>query len=130
MQRRYRYDPSLGRRPRVSLNGEEVQVMRQMLADGLMGWWVPEARVRHYIPRHRQSLRYLRQNFRGHGEIRGRRLPISDGPRWFGRPRWLWRRALMAEARDRRIRVTSGPDVWLTALRETARAWGELRGAP
>ena len=130
VQRRYLYDPSLGRRPGASLGGEEVQVMQQMIADGLIGWWVPEARVRHWIPRHRQSLRHLRHFFRGHGEIRGRRLQTSDGPRWFGRPRWLWRKALMAEARYWRIRATSGPEVWLTALKETARAWGELRGAP
>ena len=130
VQRRYSFDPSLGVRPGISLRGEEVQVMRQMLADGLMGWWVPEARVRHYIPRHRQSLRYLRQVFHGYGKLRGRRLPTSDGPRWFGRPRWLWRRALVAEARYWRRRVTSGPDAWLTALKETATAWGELEGAP
>jgi glycosyltransferase involved in cell wall biosynthesis len=130
VQRRYLYDPSLGRRPGVSLGGEEVQVMQQMIADGLIGWWVPEARVQHWIPRHRQSLRHLRQFFAGYGEIRGRRLPASDGPRLFGRPRWLWRRALMAEARFWRIRATSAPEVWLTERKETAKAWGELRGAP
>jgi glycosyltransferase involved in cell wall biosynthesis len=129
VQRRYPYDPSLGRRPGVSLSGDETQVMRQMLADGLTGWWVPEARVRHYIPRHRQSLRYLRQIFGGQGEVLGRHLSTSDAPRLFGRPRWLWRKAVTAEARFWRIRATSGPEVWLTELIETARAWGELRGA-
>ncbi len=43
VQRRYPYDPSLGRRPDASVSGEETQVMRQMLADGLTGWWVPDA---------------------------------------------------------------------------------------
>jgi glycosyltransferase involved in cell wall biosynthesis len=129
VQRRYPFDPSLGRRPGVSLSGEEAQVMRQMLADGLTGWWVPEARVRHYIPRHRQSLRYLRRIFGGQGEVLGRGLSTSDAPRLFGRPRWLWRRAVTAEARFWRIRATAGPEVWLTELIETARAWGELRGA-
>jgi glucosyl-dolichyl phosphate glucuronosyltransferase len=130
VQRRYLYDPSLGRGPGISLSGEEAAVMRQMLADGLTGWWVPDARVRHCIPRHRQSLGYLRQIFAGQGEVRGRRLPPSDAPRLFGRPRWLWRRALMAEARFWRLRATSGPEVWVGQLIETAKAWGELRGAP
>ena len=129
VQRRYSYDPSLGLRPGANVRGEEVKVMRQMLADGLTGWWVPEARVRHYIPRDRQTLRHLRQFFGGQGEQRGRDLPSLDAPQWFGRPRWLWRRALTAEARFWRIRVTSGPEAWLTELKETAKVWGELRGS-
>ena len=33
----------------------------------------------------------------------------------------------MAEARFWRVRATSGPEVWLPALIETARAWRDLR---
>jgi len=130
VQRRYPYDPSLGRRPGASVSGEETQVMRQMLADGLTGWWVPDARVRHFIPRHRQTLRYLRQIFGRQHERRAGALPTSNAPRLFGRPRWLWRRALAAEVQFWCVRATSGPEVWLPALIMTARAWRDLRDTP
>lgn len=80
-QRRHRYDPRLGVRAQVRRNGEESVVMAAILRTG-SGWWVPRARVEHFIPQERQTLEYLERYYEGHGRslvlarppARGRRL--------------------------------------------------------
>jgi hypothetical protein len=130
VQREYRYDPSLGVRPGSEVRGEEVQILRQMLAAGHTGWWVPDARVQHFVPHQRQSVAYLRRFFVGQGEVQSRGFGRADVPRLFGRPRWLWKQALAAEIRYRWSRATAPPDVWLDRLIEASTAWGHLKAAP
>jgi glucosyl-dolichyl phosphate glucuronosyltransferase len=130
VQRQYLYDPTLGRRPGSNVGGEETLVMRQMLSAGYTGWWVPDAKVQHFVPRQRQSLAYLRKFFVGQGEVQSREFGTADVPRFFGRPRWLLKRALSAETRYWWSRMTAPPDVWLRHLSEAATAWGHLKAAP
>ena len=126
VQRGYPYDPDLGRRPGSNIGGEETQVMRQMLAAGCTGWWVPDAKVQHFIPRHRQSVRYVRQVVAGVGQVRWREW---TPPQLIDAPRLLLRKALAAEARYRWSRLMDPPDVWLARLTEAAKAWGHLKAA-
>ena len=130
VQRSFLYDPSLGLRPGSEVRGEETQNLRRLLEAGFTGWWVPEARVQHFVPRQRQSLAYLRKFFIGQGEVQSRGFGSVDVPRFFGRPRWLLKRALAAETRYRWSRITAPPDVWLRNLIEAATAWGHLKAAP
>ena len=126
-QARYVYDVSLGLRPNSSLRGEETTVIREMLAAGAEGRWVPEARVRHYIPKERQSTRFLRSFFSGLGEQGVIQMPEDGAPLIFGRPRWLWRRVLTAELKYRIHRVLSQPEVWIEDLQISSEAWGQMR---
>jgi len=67
-QRRVWYEPSLGVSPYQRRVGEEAEVIYRILeADGV-GWWVPEARIRHIIPAQRQTLRYVYDYFVASGE--------------------------------------------------------------
>ncbi|HVY60714.1 MAG TPA: glycosyltransferase, partial [Planctomycetota bacterium] len=70
-QRRFLYDPALGPRPNSALRGEETSLVRAMLEAGVRGWWVPTARVRHYIPAERLTIGYLRGFFFGQGQFWG-----------------------------------------------------------
>ena len=130
VQREYQYDTTLGPRPGSEVRGEETQVIREMLVAGLRGWWVPDARVQHFIPKHRQTVTYLRRFFVGQGEVQSRQFAGTSVPRMFGRPRWLIKQALTAEARYRWSRLTAPPDVWLDRLIEAATAWGHVKAAP
>lgn len=130
-QRRYRYDPELGlswARRHSELRGDETAVIHAMMADGARGWWVPGARVRHYIPRARQNTRYLRKFFAGYGEFCGRQAADDGAAKLFGRPRWYWRRAIGAELRYRVRRLVAAPEVWVDDLRLAGQYWGEIRG--
>jgi len=130
VQRQFLYNPILGRRPGSNLGGEATEVMRQMMAAGHTGWWVPRAKVRHFIPRDRQTVRYLRRIFSGLGEFSAQALDGTGVPRVLGRPRWLWRQAIVAEGRYRWSRAMSKSDVWIPRLIDAASAWGRLKAAP
>lgn len=125
-QSQFRYDPYLGRRPGSMLVGEETTVIREMLAAGAHGRWVPRARVWHYIPKERQTTRYLRAFFRAYGEGLKHQTPLSGKRRLFGRPLWLWRQAIEGETRYRLSRLFCKPEVWVEDLKLSAQSWGQL----
>jgi len=126
VQARYTYDASLGPRPGSPLRGEETTVVRRMLGDGLEGWWIPDARVRHFIPKSRQRVGFLRDFFFGQGLQDGLELPAEGYSEFFGRPRFQWRQALGSELRYRIGRPFRKPEVWIQDLAEAAQAWGQM----
>jgi glycosyltransferase involved in cell wall biosynthesis len=94
-QRQFAYDPALGRRREGGALGEETAVIRAILAAGGKGRWVPDASVEHWIPKERQTIRYLRSYFALHGRTFHRWE--DSGPTLWGRPLLLWRKILRAE---------------------------------
>ena len=128
VQTKYTYDTGLGPRPGSPLRGEETAIVRQMLEDGLEGWWIPDARVRHFIPKSRQRVRFVREFFFGQGLGDALDLPLGRGPHLFGRPRYLWRQAVESEAKYRLGRLFGRPEVWTRHLAEAAQAWGQMSG--
>jgi hypothetical protein len=100
-----------------------------MLEAGIEGWWVPAARVRHYIPRTRQTTRYLRSYYFGFGEeLTARGLLDKNLSTVFGVPRFAWRQAVTAELRYRLRRFLSDPAVWIDDLKMSALARGVISG--
>ena len=59
LQRRYLYNPELGRIGENLRSGEEFSVIMRMLAEGHRGRIIPTARVRHFIPSQRLTLDYV-----------------------------------------------------------------------
>jgi len=109
------------------LRGEETAIVRHMLDDGLEGWWIPDARVRHFIPKSRQRVSFLREFFFGQGLKEGLEVPLGrSGGHVFGVPRYLWRQALESEVRYRLGRPFETPEVWVRNLAEAAEAWGQI----
>ena len=126
----YRYDSAIGPRPGSSLRGEEVELIGRLFDDNLAGRWVPDAQVRHFIPKRRQTLRYIREYFIGQGEYYARLGAVPDVPMMCGRPRWLFRALLEGEATFRIGRLLFPPRVWIDGLIRSANAWGQLRAWP
>ncbi len=95
--RSHPFNPDLGPGSGDLIYGEETDLMESVLRAGKTGYWVPEAKVQHRIPRERMTLDYIDKYYRGYG----RYLAYSDrktgSPRLWGAPRWLWRR-LAADA--------------------------------
>lgn len=67
-QRRLGYDVSLGMAPGRNRTGEESEFIYRLLKRGGVGWWVPDAEVRHIIEPERQSRAFLLRYFREAGE--------------------------------------------------------------
>jgi glycosyltransferase involved in cell wall biosynthesis len=122
------YDTRLGPRPNSGIRGEEMIMARRLLASGDTGRWVPEARVRHFIPVKRQNLSYLREYFLGSGEVLGMMAEHDPGVRLaFGRPLWLWKEALLSETSYRVGRMFRSPDKWILAFKNANVARGRLK---
>lgn len=127
-QRRHGFDPELGHLGRRVMLGEETNMLHNVLSDGGTGWWVPAARVRHFIPRHRQTWQYLSTYWHAQGVWAGRQIPPDDTPKFLERPLWLWNRAFrqqlmyaIARLRYSRVELTG-------EFADTRRAWGALSG--
>lgn len=122
------YDTRLGPRPNSGIRGEEMMMARRLLSQGETGRWVPEARVRHFIPRKRQTLPYLREYFFGSGEVLGMVGEKGEGERLaLGRPLWLWKEALVSEVEYRLGRIFRGPEKWIGAFKSASVARGRLK---
>jgi glycosyltransferase involved in cell wall biosynthesis len=122
-QRRHAYDPRLGRRrdePRWRGDGRPERSSRRR-----RGWWVPGARVRHWIPAERLAEPYLRRIWFGQGCERA----LTRGGALRPRLRLL-ARALRAEARYRVSRRVGKPTQWLRHLERAQNRWGELSASP
>ena len=126
-QRQHLYDPTLGPQRNAGLRGEETDVICSILKAGSEGWWVPKARVKHYIPPERQTVRFLRSWYTGYGRIFAREIDVAETSKWFGRPRWLWRKALERELCYRFRRLCGRSAQWVEDLIQASTAWGMLR---
>jgi Glycosyl transferase family 2 len=129
MQLRHPYDPALGRAPGNMLGCEELKVLGSILREGGTGWWVPDARVRHFISRPRQNLRYLLRYWHGNGLSAARLHPAPGRFRMLGSPAWLWRDATMSTVLSLVGLVAHTPDRWLGHMRKASVSWGLLHGS-
>ena len=122
------YDTRLGPRPNSGIRGEEMMLVRRLLAMGETGRWVPQARVRHFIPKHRQTLPYLQEYFFGSGEVLGMVGKKADNERlMFGRPLWLWKEAVLSEVGYRLGRWFGQPREWMHSFKTANVARGRLK---
>ncbi|MEQ1757264.1 MAG: glycosyltransferase [Vicinamibacterales bacterium] len=124
-QRQFPYNPDLGRRHNAGALCEETNLVKAIFAAGGTGWWVPDARVEHWIPIQRQTLTYLRHYY----TLRGRSYPTvypRTTPMLWGRPRWMWRQAVQAEVSYRLARVSGHPHRWLKPFIKASVLWGVL----
>jgi glycosyltransferase involved in cell wall biosynthesis len=126
VQRRYLFDPRLGLRPESRIVGEESAVFEQMTRDGLEGRWVPGAKVQHFIPKARQTIKYLRSYYRGFGQFSALKVNQEGGGRLFGRPRWVWRKAIEGELLFWLKRYCLQPESWIDNLIQANTCWGIL----
>lgn len=126
-----RFDVRLGRKGQNLISGEETRLVRDLVADGLHGRWVPAARVEHLIPRSRQTLSYLRRYYRALGRTSNLHSTSDSVAQLFGRPRWAWRALVERQVLYWFSRLTgSPPETWVDRLRDVAFTQGVLLGYP
>ena len=109
------------------LGADETTVMRALMAQGRKGRWVPRARVRHFLPRERQTTAYLRRFYAGYGSTMAPSLYAEPVAMLLGRPRWVWREAVTCELRYQATRWLRPAAVWMPMLQRASTAWGVLR---
>lgn len=122
IQRRYPYDPGLGRRPGAFVRGEETALFRTLLEAGHGGRWVPEAGIRHLITKELQTTSHIRGYYRREAQLSARTNGGAAAPP----VRSLWR-AATAELRYAVLRAGGSSERWIRALVEAGYAWGHLQ---
>jgi glycosyltransferase involved in cell wall biosynthesis len=126
VQKRYRYDPELGRRGDLLLSCEETALMKQWLSEGYVGMWVPQSRVEHMITPDRCELDYVRRFF----------FDLAKSKRPQGRAAWpplrLFRgvcyacRAMKYQALSVFYPQATRPDRWMKYLARISYCWGRV----
>ena len=124
---RFPFDPRLGPRGATMLFGEEWELCKSMLTSGATGRWVPAARAQHMIPPERQTLRYVRAYYVGNGRSLASVYLAQGEAAFLGRPRWVWREALVHEVLFRIRRLYAPSEVWSENLKRAGVAWGMLQ---
>jgi glycosyltransferase involved in cell wall biosynthesis len=124
--RAHPYDPSLGVRPGSRICGEETTVIRAVLREGDTGWWLPGARVRHYLGADRQTLAYLRRWYTGYGAFQATQSDDSASVHLLGRPRWLWRQTALTSLRYGMRRMLRSPEFWIQDFIDASTTWGQF----
>lgn len=94
VQKQYSYNPELGLKAGKIIVGEETVMIQNILDSGNTGWWVPDAKVKHWLPSDRQTLIYLRRYYVGTGQTEAIKDCRKDDIRFLGYPRWLFRQLL------------------------------------
>ena len=127
--RKFRYDLSFGRRAGQLRVGEETDVIARVLLSGATGYWIPAARVEHWIDCEQQTLDYVVQFFTSLGETAAFRGvdDVAGTPFWFGVPRWAYRQLMVGWLGYRLHRLISPAPVWMAYLKAYAIARGAIR---
>ncbi len=126
VQKRYRYDPELGRCGELMLSGEETALMQQWLCDGHVGMWVPRSRVEHVITPDRLELDHIRRFFFSLAESKFPRGLAACAPIRLVRGGWYTYRALKFEALGRLHPQRTQPYRWMKCLTRTSYYWGRV----
>jgi glycosyltransferase involved in cell wall biosynthesis len=126
-QRAFRYDLKLGHAPGQRRRGEEMDVVERILGSGLPGYWVPQAQVEHCATPEQQTIGYFTGFFATVGEYEEFRGGSAESPRWFGAPRWMWRRLVELWLRYRIHRLISPASTWLPDLMAYGIILGKIR---
>ena len=126
VQKRYRFDPELGRRGTLLLAGEETALMEQWLSDGHVGMWVPQSRVDHIIIPDRLEIDYIRRFFFSLAESQLRRAKSDWLPVRFFRGGWYACRALKYQALSLFYRQAARQADWMRYLKRASYGWGRV----
>jgi len=125
-QKQFPYDQSLGRNHVAGALGDETAVIRAVLRSGGTGWWVPDAVVEHWIPKKRQTIKYLRSYYALVGKTYYQWDP-RRAPKLGGRPLSPRHQALLAEWAYRLARLGGSPQRWIKLLVRASILRGAIR---
>jgi len=120
------FDPLLGPKGKSRINGSETALVLKLLARGHSGRWVEEARVEHCVQEKQMTTDFLRWYFTGQGASMALELTEPGTKMLWGRPRWLWREAVVAELQYRARRFVTSPRTWVADLKRASVARGRL----
>lgn len=93
------------------LLGEETDMMNRLLSKGNKMWYLPEARIQHYVPKTKTTLRHISQRIKALGETYFRGLIYNPSkPKLCGVPLLVYRLIVMAQLKWVLSQLSGRPD--------------------
>ena len=120
IQKRFRFDPSLGRCAEEVLGEDEIDLFRRLLEDGWEGRWNPDSVVDHVIDAKRVNEEYIRRYFIGQG-----RALVKKGEPWHTDKKRLWWASVLHYLNFRFKRQFAASPAWLAQLIRSGLAEGQ-----
>jgi glucosyl-dolichyl phosphate glucuronosyltransferase len=126
IQKRFRYDPALGKVKAGNILADETELFRRIRRDGLSGVWVPAAGVRHYVTSSRLTRAFARDYYTGIGRTLVKLDGAPAGATVRGAPRWLVAKYLKAKA-SAAVKRAAGGTAWVLPYTRAAYYAGMIR---
>jgi glycosyltransferase involved in cell wall biosynthesis len=120
------FNPSFGPTQGETVNGDEVEFIRQVRQAGGSVVWSPGMRVRHYVDPNRMTVDYLETYCRNVGRAAVRFHGVPAGRRFGGAPLWLWKQTVVTRAKSAVFGLLAQREKQLAALRDFAYSSGML----
>ena len=121
VQRKYAFDPRLGRKGTGMMSGDETTMIGRMMDDGHIGRWLPNCVLNHFIPAERLTIDYVRRFMFGMGQTDFVAGHSCDRP-----VAVLRLKAVMAEAKWRARKLIGSQSAWVKHMMRSSYAWGEI----
>ncbi len=122
-----KFRPDLGPCGVGQVRGGETALLRELLADGHKGLYVPSMAVYHRNTSSRMTESYVRAYYHGAGVTEVRMNESRNGHKAFlGAPRYLWLKLTKHALQYAMFRWTRPSAVWLRAEIEMATSWGRI----
>lgn len=122
---RYRFNPEIGYVGDRKMFGDETWLVALLQSRDVPGVWVPSAKVRHYIPRDRTTVRFLKEYFYWYGRTLALEETCPDVPLLWDAPRFLYRRYWDMMRRAVVARLLGRPE-WVAILIEASTERGRI----
>lgn len=118
-----RFDPRIGLKKDDGVRGDETQVICELQRRGMVGVWVPQSVVQHFVPAARLTRKYVHDYFKGVGKTKVRMTGVPQGSLLFSAPRWLYRVYVLFRARSLYDEVLQRPS-WVASYCKAAETQG------
>jgi glycosyltransferase involved in cell wall biosynthesis len=126
VQKRFRYDPALGKVKAGNILADETELFRRIHGDGLTGVWVPTAAVKHYVTKARVTRSFAKDYYVGVGRALVKLDGVPAGTTVRGAPRWLVAKYLKAKA-SAAVKRAAGGTSWVPPYTRAAYYAGMIR---
>lgn len=114
------FRPELGRIGADRVTADETQYCLTLASSGIVGVWVPSARLKHRVSAEQLSIDFIRRNLEGSG----RTEVILERKVGTGAPRWLYRALVESHLKYAWRRATRHPD-WFRSFMEVSNLRGK-----
>jgi glycosyltransferase involved in cell wall biosynthesis len=108
------------------VRGEDVLLIDRFKERGLLGIWAANARVEHYIPRERLTMKYVWSFYYGQGRTAARLGTPTKVPYLFGLPRWTIKKYALHSAKAWFYSIAKGRR-WISEIKAAAWHQGFMR---